>query len=627
MDKELRKKLASYYTKPSFSELICSLLLTSPNAIILDPSCGSGNLLNSAYNKISNLQKEGKDFTLIVGVEIYNDAWKEAKKLENKSDSKISITVLNGDAFFLLDDIKDLLSNRISNNSFLKEPNEFVILANPPFSKSQNLELNYKRSISEVLKLNTFISMGLHCYFLNLIYQLLPNKGKFGLILPITISYANRGVELIKNFFLNSKIRYIFISEAETAFSIDSNFQEIVIIGNKNEFESNIENKVIVLTLKTKLTNQIVQNIVKAIRIYDNIEKNSSFSGYTILQKELLSKIGLQGWNFLYRSENLNHFINDISKLLVPLNLEKKIVKKRGINVPTDFFFLPNKYYVIERNNKQEITLKLRDKYQKKDNQAFDSIKIPKTLLVPLIRKPKYYKTTIIIPEEELIKNYCLILQENYLNQDVLTYLQFGEINAVHKRSNMSILGDKWYFASKTYVGSGNLFLTFKWDPRYRSFLVNYSLNPKIIAGQAFWTLSLLDKDTDLVNFFLAWINSTLSMGIIYGLADVQRRVWRQLAGNRINSLLIIPFNHLKNLSKEDVRIITKFNYKQFDVSLYKEIEYALKTLDSVLYNERVQVDLLFLRILTTFPSKELVKELKSYYLELMEELSRITNI
>ena len=77
-------------------------------------------------------------------------------------------------------------------------------------------------------------------------------------------------------------------------------------------------------------------------------------------------------------------------------------MKKRGINVPTDFFFLPNKYYVIERNNKQEITLKLRDKYQKKDNQAFDSIKIPKTLLVPLIRKPKYYKTTIIIPEEDV---------------------------------------------------------------------------------------------------------------------------------------------------------------------------------------------------------------------------------
>ena len=90
-------------------------------------------------------------------------------------------------------------------------------------------------------------------------------KGKFGIIITVTTSYSNHGLKLIKNFFSKVIIEKIIISEAETAFSIDSKFQEMIIIGYKNDLEkiddinSNIVN---IITLKEVVTVENVSNII-----------------------------------------------------------------------------------------------------------------------------------------------------------------------------------------------------------------------------------------------------------------------------------------------------------------------------------------------------------------------------
>ena len=118
-------------------------------------------------------------------------------------------------------------------------------------------------------------------------------------------------------------------------------------------------------------------------------------------------------------------------------------------------------------------------------------------------------------------------------------------------------------------------------------------------------------------------------MGLIYNLADVQRRVWRQLAGNRINSILILPMKFFKSLTNGDLTIITAFNEKKFNDSLFTELEQALQSIQLGNYeiNKRILVDLIFLNKLLAEEKENHLEIIKMFYQELKEELHKIAVI
>ena len=202
----------------------------------------------------------------------------------------------------------------------------------------------------------------------------------------------------------------------------------------------------------------------------------------------------------------------------------------------------------------------------------------------------------------------------------------YGKSIGIHNRSNTSILQEDWFLASKSYSPLGNLFLTFKWDPRYRSFLVNYSIQDMSIASQNFWVLKIQDDNPNLLFFFLAWINSSLSMAIILGLADVQRRVWRQLSGSRIDSISIIPLNFISKVSKSDILLLKTFIGKKFDYNLINELHRAILDMNSNTYknNIRIRIDLIYLKLLTSLIGDKATEFLKEFYEEFIKELQKI---
>jgi len=55
---ERRKEMGEYYTPPSICDLICRLTITDANDSVLDPACGSGGFLVSAYNRKQKLFSE-----------------------------------------------------------------------------------------------------------------------------------------------------------------------------------------------------------------------------------------------------------------------------------------------------------------------------------------------------------------------------------------------------------------------------------------------------------------------------------------------------------------------------------------------------------------------------------------
>ena len=632
IDKKLRKRLAAFFTKSPISILLSSLVIRSANSIVIDPACGSGTLLKAAIERINTLEDVGLFKTHLIGIEIYDEYWRKSNELENYSNKNLSIEVILGDAFLLYESLYSKLDCNL-NNSGKIDDKQVIILANPPFSKFQNLSLTYKQTINKILCLNGPESLSLHSYFLHLIYKLLPPNGKFGLVLPITTSYSYRGLELIKNFFSNVILEMVILSEVETAFSIDSNFQEMIIVGYKSDLiKKNLihNNSVATITLKKEVTPENVHNIKKLLDSNSNYIENDLFSKKYVMQQELIAKIGYEGWNYLYRTEKLIFFLSEIEKSLLPIDSNKNIEIKRGLNKPTDFFFIPNKYFDLKNINNDNIELQMKAKFLDNFDQSYHNIFLPKTMLIPILRKPEFYKSKSIIEKEKFSQNYCFsISYEEEDDKDIVKYLQFGTLIGANKRSNTTIHKQKWMFLKEENQLQSNLFLTFKWDPRYRSFLVNYTGNEKFIASQAFWALKIKKASFNEESYFLAWMNSTINMALIYGLADVQRRVWRQLAGSRIHSLKIIRIENYSKLTEDEKKIVKEFNNKVFRTSLLLEIEEALEVIDKAenKTNIRIKNDILFLKLLLKKSETNFINILKQFYLEFCEELRKVENI
>ena len=412
-DKELRKKLAAFYTKPVIASLLSSLVIDSSNVTIIDPSCGSGNLLNPAIDRIKILSSKNNYKTNIIGIEISEESYNEAHKLISMNSEKLTVNIIHEDVFLLYKKSQNNSQTRPLSEYFLNG-NNVIVLANPPFSKFQNTSPDYKKLLSHILSLDGLESLSLHSYFLELIFNLLPSKGKFGLILPVTTSYSNRGSNLVKQFFSNVIIEKILLSEAETAFSEDSNFQEMIVIGYKNKLKSNLSlemnnnfaNLVQIINLKKKVTFSNIKSILESIQNIRTTSENEYFSEKKVSQIDLISKIGLEGWNFLYRSFELISFIENIKMSLLTLESNNSISFKRGINKPSDFFFIPNKYFKIYDKSSNKIILKLEDKYLNQFKKEFHQIVLPENICIPIIRKPEFYKDHPIITNELINKNY-----------------------------------------------------------------------------------------------------------------------------------------------------------------------------------------------------------------------------
>ena len=61
---DLRKIIAAFYTNVQAGEILATLAIDNPHATVIDPACGSGTLLVSAYQRKKELlEKEGVRFT------------------------------------------------------------------------------------------------------------------------------------------------------------------------------------------------------------------------------------------------------------------------------------------------------------------------------------------------------------------------------------------------------------------------------------------------------------------------------------------------------------------------------------------------------------------------------------
>lgn len=258
---EERKDLGQFYTPQEVVNYMINSLGLQPNSKVLDPTCGCGVFLVSAYNYLKRINKDA--IKNIYGVDLNDSATKI---------TRINLWLRNGRNLKSLKILEDnirignsIVENKKIDNKGFNWKNEFenvlndgfdFIIGNPPYlTLKSNKEFDLNESIfSKISKGST------NCASLIIAksFELLKENGKMAFVLPKTLLRVNSYSKLRQYILENSKILHIF--DLGTFFK-DVRGEQIILILQKTKNKSEIENnKVLIKVYNNKNEDLLHQN-------------------------------------------------------------------------------------------------------------------------------------------------------------------------------------------------------------------------------------------------------------------------------------------------------------------------------------------------------------------------------
>lgn len=193
---EEQKKLGKYETPKNIAEFIVEWAIRSSNDLILEPCVGSGILFFKAIQQLERFQLSNMEACRrVYGVDIDSIAVKKiTQKLDLEKIEKSNVICMD----FL----------RTTPNKEL--PLVTAIICNPPYTRHQYLDEDYKEEIAKKIEENISSKLsrqsGLYTHFLIHASQFLKEKGRMVFVLPSSFLDVNYGVALKKFLINNFKI-------------------------------------------------------------------------------------------------------------------------------------------------------------------------------------------------------------------------------------------------------------------------------------------------------------------------------------------------------------------------------------------------------------------------------------
>jgi hypothetical protein len=287
IDRDFRKLVAAYFTSSQAGDFLARMTIGSAADTVMDPACGSGTLLVSAYRRKAALLKKPvtrevhrryveRDLTGIdiMAFSAHLAAVNLALQAPLHDTDLVRIAVEDSTAHKPNDDIRsarDVLkqafrSRRLDdfgdNGLHEIKPHEraragavsigdtegkgfhlsppTVILMNPPFTSCDNLPAAYKeeleRRFSEPRDYADCITgkLSFQAYFILLADRFLEEGGKLGCVLPFTTFSAQAFRALIEDFLLRRyTVRAIIVGLGRSAFSDNTQLAELLFIAEK----------------------------------------------------------------------------------------------------------------------------------------------------------------------------------------------------------------------------------------------------------------------------------------------------------------------------------------------------------------------------------------------------------
>lgn len=324
---EVRKVLAAFYTHPIAAEILAGLTINSWNETIIDPACGSGTLLVSAYKRkmelyneihgYNNLDSIHKGFIEkdLTGIDIMpfaahittlNLTTQDIEQVTNyvriATQDSLSLSAILKTQDFKNKGIKissytkeiqqtlvhigrgkvvkkeGSLSPRGKGEEFFLRPVDVVIM-NPPFSDREKMpeDMRIKLKNNTVLTEICGNQVNLWGFFLALAHLVLKPQGRMGVVLPINLA-RGEATERIRNFLLeNYKIKYIIKSTSDLAFSEGAAFRDILLIAEKKKPSK--DDLIGIVFLKKSIRAMNFDDVEKIVKDMTNVQyKRGQFS-------------------------------------------------------------------------------------------------------------------------------------------------------------------------------------------------------------------------------------------------------------------------------------------------------------------------------------------------------------
>jgi len=427
-----RKKLGQFYTPPGIVDFIIQLTLRQPNAIVLDPGCGSGSFLVKAYHRLRELNGIAKGASgalletfhkqlleQIYGIDInqfpaHLSAINLAIQHPRAKIEKVNVVV--NDFFDIRPGQATLLGFKSittgGKQTLLEIPPYFdVVIANPPYIRQELLGEKEKRKIKELIEgeykgkvsvgpprttvPNTVIlnkQSDIYVYFFIHGISFLKNHGYLGFISSnkwLEVGYGEPFQRFLLN---NTKIRYIV--EFDRAIFPDAEVNTAVTILEKesNKRERN-DNVIKFVRLKQKMD---MQSQIKLMQEIDESFEDENMRINVVRQGDLVEG----KWNVYLRAPPVYKKIVQHPKVK-PLNNQAKVF----FGIKTGY----NEYFIVSKDRAKEWG-------------------IEREFLKPVVTSPKKIKGLII--RQENIDEYlflCHKSKKELEGTNALKYLEFGE--------------------------------------------------------------------------------------------------------------------------------------------------------------------------------------------------------
>ncbi|MEW6359341.1 MAG: N-6 DNA methylase [Planctomycetota bacterium] len=296
MPTEIRKMLAAFYTRPQAADILAQLAISRSGQTVLDPACGSGTILTSAYRAKLRLFHEeglgGDPHARFCENEIFGgDIMPFAVHLASANLSAMNpgttiqrTQIVQGDTLTFLPG--NHVNVGVQLTMFPKPPqaettngepydvelkNIDVILMNPPFTKVE-------RGISKFVDMDRFQAqcggeVGLWGHFLSLAGAFLKPKGTLGCVIPINI-LRGRESEKVRHMLFNEWTPlHVLKATRNYGFSEWAEYRDILFLAEKGKPPQSHKVKFCLIKQDLKnLTAEDARHISERVKGYSHLQ-------------------------------------------------------------------------------------------------------------------------------------------------------------------------------------------------------------------------------------------------------------------------------------------------------------------------------------------------------------------
>ena len=402
-----QKLRGGYYTPKPLADFLTEWAIRTGKELIVEPSCGDGNFVVSALERLQSLRATGK--ARIVAVELDTPEIEKAQSRVAEINRKgLKVDWRNTDFFDVYSELQAKKFN--------------VVIGNPPFIRFQHFDDATREIAFQHLRKAGYRPTKLAnawAAFIQLSIEMLAPKGKLAMVVPAELLQVNYAVELRER--------------------IAQQFEHIIIVTFKKLVFPDIQQEVILLLAEGKRDTIKDTSDVHTVEINSGTELSTAILEKKIAHKEAKHARPGMKWTSFFLDDDVFEILDTVQK-------DNRLYRLGELaHVDIGIVTGRNSFFVLDRESVKKWHLE--------------------KFVIPLVGKTASINSIKFGIDEfeahaSTLPAYLLHLKDipsSKFNKSLAKYIKLGEQEEVHLGYKCGIR-KRWYEVPSVYVSDGFLF-------------------------------------------------------------------------------------------------------------------------------------------------------------------------